>query len=249
MHNDMILIKDLSITYNVRNVNSEKFFSSSFVCREILRSINLSIKEKGITAIIGKNGAGKTTLIKAMTGILYTKPGVVKIWGHNISDNRVKYLFGALFSQKSSLLQEHSLIENIKLTQAIYCISNSMQESINNYIKKSNLWGIKDRPIKTYSLGERIKAEIVNIFAFNPKILFLDEPTLGLDIESQKYLRQILNQYVADFDAHIILTSHNLQDIIQLADITYLLINGRLQQVESSGNYNQDILNLERVLS
>lgn len=249
MYSDEILrVEDLNITYQVRNIEAKNLFSSRKTNRQVIKGLDLVITDKGISSIVGKNGAGKTTLIKAMTGILYTKPGIIKILGQPLTQRKLKYSYGVLFSNKSSLLPEHSLLENINLTQALYNQSNKHSIDLDNYIRECGLWEIRKRPLKTYSLGEKIKAELINLFAFQPKLLFLDEPTIGLDIESQKYVRQILNKYVNDFHAHIILTSHNLKDIVELSQKTYLLDNGSLQIIELTGDQHHDMLKLEGLL-
>ncbi|KAB8036079.1 ATP-binding cassette domain-containing protein [Silvanigrella paludirubra] len=253
---DFICIKNLEVVYQVRKITNHTnfkqklihIFKSEYEYRTILNNVNLNLNKPGITSIVGKNGSGKTTLIKSIVGIISAKNGVISIFGENISKKHFLNNIGVIFSQKSSLFMENSLIENLQMTLSIYRKSHSINKEINDYISIFDLNKIKDKAIKTYSLGERMKAEIVNLFSYKPKLLFLDEPTIGLDLQSQKYVRDMLKKYINENQAHVLLTSHNLKDILELSDEIYLLNDGLLSKTSIMNYNNENLEYLERIL-
>lgn len=254
--NNFICVENLKVVYQVRKISENKcfkskvfsLFKSEYEYRTVLNNVNILLKEEGITSIIGKNGSGKTTLIKAIVGIIHKKSGKIFVLNSDIKNRKFLCQVGVLFSQKSSMFLENSLIENLKMTLAIYNKKSTICEQINEYIHNFNLEKIKDKAIKTYSLGERIKAELINLFSYKPKLLFLDEPTIGLDLQSQKYVREMLKDYVKKNRAHVLLTSHNSKDILELSNEIYLLNNGELSKVPITNYKNESIEYLERLL-
>lgn len=254
--NDFIFVNNIDVVYQVRKIaegNNKKnnllsIFKSDYEQRIVLNNLSFSINESGITSIIGKNGAGKTTLIKAIVGIIHINKGSIFVLGNDIKKRNHLYQIGVLFSQKSSMFLENSLIENLKMTLAMYNKKSIITEEIKSYIFDFKLEKIKDKAVKTYSLGERIKAEIINLFSYKPRLLFLDEPTIGLDLQSQKYVREMLKQYSAENHAHILLTSHNSNDILELSDEIYFLNNGYLEKIDNSKYDSKSFEFLEKIL-
>jgi ABC-2 type transport system ATP-binding protein len=236
---EIIEIKNLCLEYEARIVDPSRHFLKNILWakykkQSVLKQLNFSIRSSGITGILGKNGAGKTTLMKILTGLLTPTSGYASVLGFSAAKREKNFLtqIGAIFGQKKMLWPELSLLENMRLTRAIYKISEKdFQEESARLISLFKFGPLVQRQVKTLSLGESMKAEIINILLFKPKLLFLDEPTIGLDISSQLDLRAAIKMYARENDCHILLTSHNLKDIAELADQVYFLSDGRIEKI------------------
>lgn len=236
----IIHVDNLDLCYQVRKIDpSKKWYHGIFKTKIeenwVLKKVNFSISKYGIYAILGKNGAGKTTLLKVLTGILTPTAGHVNVMGFLPHERQKKFLqqIGVVFGAKKMLWPELSLIENYELTTSIYQIDKTLsQKKQKELIELLDLVKLVHRPIKTLSLGETMKAELSHIFLFAPKLIFLDEPTIGLDLLSQRTIRKAIKEYVKDNKCHIILTSHNLRDITELADEIWFLENSQLTRFD-----------------
>ena len=234
----LIKANHLELTYEVRKLGPDRswfkhLLKPVFERHTVLNELMLEVKEPGITAILGRNGAGKTTLIKVLSGILTPTKGEVTVLGYTPSKRSPQLLrqIGAVFGQKKMLWPELSLRENFAITAAVYSLSQKETKARIHYlIEKFNLESFLDRPVKTLSLGESMKAELAGIFLFKPRILFLDEPTIGLDVAAQVALRENIKQYIKDNECHILLTSHNMRDISSLANKTLIMEKGKLTE-------------------
>ena len=237
---NLVQVKDLDINYQVRRITKGRSWYQALLkpeieSRPVLRGVNFLANGVGITAILGSNGAGKTTLLKTLSGILTPTAGEVKILGFNPAKRSRKMLqqLGVIFGQKKMLWDELSLRENFTLTGSIYRIAKTtVEDRESKLIKLLDLTDLCDRPIKTLSLGEAMQAEIANILLFQPKLIFMDEPTIGLDLAAQKSIRQAIRTYVEEIGSHVLLTSHNLRDISELADDIWFLENGQMAQID-----------------
>ena len=234
-------VKNLTIEYETRKIQSEsgiwrQIFLPGYESRTVLQDLSFTIDSPGITAFLGKNGAGKTTLLKALTGLLTPKQGSISVNGYKPIQRKDSFLrsIGVVFGQKRMLWPELSFEENLKLTAALYLIpSDEVQRRIQELVDLFQIGNLSNRPVRSFSLGESMKAEIANILLFRPKVLFLDEPTIGLDLASQVTLRNALMEYRQRWpDCHILLTSHNLQDVEVLAQNIAFLEKGQLQFID-----------------
>lgn len=254
----LIDIKGLELAYEVRDIDPSlpwwrHMFGGAYRRLPVLQGLELSISGRGITAVLGKNGSGKTTLMKILSGILTPSGGRVSVLGHEPSRRSSGFLrqIGAVFGQKRMLWPELSLSENFALTRAVYGIAPAQCLKRAKELKEFfGLGSLAERPVKSYSLGEAMKAEIANVLLFEPRLLFLDEPTIGLDVSAQGTLRQAIKDYAAARDCHILLTSHYMRDVAALAGRVLLLEGGRFAEITADGASEAEFeRRLERELS
>ena len=184
-----------------------------------VKNISFSVEKGEMIAFIGSNGAGKSTSIKMMTGILYPDKGDIDILGFNPVKDRKKlaYEIGCVFGQKEQLWTHLTPYDNFKFFGAIYDIP---EEKVEKKIKELNeLFELKEfmnTPVRNLSLGQRIRCEIVASLIHEPKILFLDEPTIGLDPVVKENIRTLIKRMNKEYKTTIFLTSHDLGDIEKL---------------------------------
>lgn len=191
--------------------------------------ISLSIKEGEFIGLIGPNGAGKTTLIKMLTGIIAPTNGKINVLGYYPNDmkNEFKRQYAVVMGQKSQLFFELTLNDTLRLFKEIYEIPEKEYLDSKEYF--TELFGVKelmDVQVRTLSLGERMKMELIVALLHNPKILFLDEPTIGLDAVASKQIRKFLKEINEEKGTTIILTSHYMEDIKALCKRTVVVNHG-----------------------
>ncbi|PIE77383.1 MAG: multidrug ABC transporter ATP-binding protein [Candidatus Delongbacteria bacterium] len=197
-----------------------------------LKNINFSIdsSEDKIFSILGHNGSGKTTLIKILSGILKpTKYSKIKVLGFNPFDKTTEFKkrISVVNSSRLKLWQDLSINDNIDIFCAIYNINReTCIEFIDNFVDRMKLRNLLDKPIRLFSLGEKIKSELLISFIHSPKLIFLDEPTIGLDIDTQYEIRSFLKEYAKKYGSTIILTTHNIADVEYLSDQIIILKDG-----------------------
>lgn len=168
---------------------------------------------------LGRNGAGKTTLTKMLTGIIAPTSGDIQVLGYYPNDlkNELKQQYAVVMGQKSQLFFELTANDTLRLFKEIYGIEEKEFEETKAYF--TELFGVRDLmdvQVRTLSLGERMKLELMTALIHNPKILFLDEPTLGLDAIASKQIRNFLQTINREKGTSIILTSHYMEDIQSL---------------------------------
>jgi ABC-2 type transport system ATP-binding protein len=248
-----ITIRGLEVAYEVRRLDPSRpwyrgLLRSTIVRKEVLKGLDFTATGAGISAVLGRNGAGKTTLIKAMTGILTPSAGEISVLGYRPSARKRGMLrrIGVIFGHKRAMWEELSLRENLAVTASVYGVDRAAAARRRDELVVSlGLTELLDRPVKTYSLGEAMKAEIANVFLFEPCLIFLDEPTIGLDIAAQTVIRRAIQDEVARRGTHVVLTSHNLRDIAELATAIWFIENGRTSRF-ALGNGSRE--GLERTL-
>lgn len=207
------------------------FFNRKHVEVPSLENVSLTVKEGEVLGLLGPNGAGKTSLLKILSGLIKPKSGTVSVLGENPYNKSNRYLsqIGFVFGQKTQLNWDLPAYDTFELLGAIYSIPNKeLAERIEYF---SELLDFKHKlrtPVRKLSLGERMKAELICSLLHMPKVLFLDEPTIGLDIVSQKTIHQFIKQIVANNKVSVILTSHYMNDIESLAHRICVLQNGIL---------------------
>lgn len=203
------------------------FFFREYRYKKIFDNISIKIEKGSKVGILGENGSGKTTLIKIMSGLLYIRRGKVSVNGFNPYDKDKDFLrnIGVMFSQKSQLEWDLPAIDTFNYLKAIYKIDDDIfNKTIEEYVELLNLKNKLYTPVRKLSLGERTKFEVLAASLHKPKILFLDEPTIGLDINSQIDLRSYINAYASE-DNIVIITSHNVFDIEEICDRVVVLSN------------------------
>lgn len=232
----MIEIENMTFSYKSRVIEGG-FFKNLFKKNEVEKfiftdlSANLLNNQK-ILGFLGKNGAGKTTLIKLFTGILTPNSGTIRVMDINVQ-NRPKLLLqnlGVMFGNRSMLWPELSLQENIDLFNAIYK-QQPKSSKVSYYIEMLKLDSLLKKPSKTYSLGQSVKANLLIHMLHEPKLLILDEPTIGLDVEAQLSLRKIIKEYIESAESRIIITSHNMMDIADICTDIIFVQDGILSSI------------------
>ena len=232
----IIEVKNLSknYKYKVKQENKGFFYNLFYGQEKVVKAVNnisFDVKEGETIAFIGPNGAGKSTTIKMLTGILYPTEGNIKICGLTpIQDrNTLAYKIGTVFGQRSQLLPNLPLTESMEMFGAMYDMD---KDTIKKRIKElSELFNLKEfinQPVRKLSLGQRMRAEIATSLIHNPKIIFLDEPTIGLDVVSKKSLRDLLLKINKEQKVTIFLTSHDTEDIQSICERCVIINHGKI---------------------
>ena len=244
----MIEVSNISKTYKVRKKNKgilaslKSFLKPEYEIIHALSDINFSIKEGEIIGYIGPNGAGKSTTIKIMSGILTPDSGKCSILGRTPWKERVKHVgdIGVVFGQRSQLWWDIPVVDSFELIKDIYKIDqSSFNESFELLKTTLDLNHIINTPVRQLSLGQRMRCEIAASLLHNPKILFLDEPTIGLDAVSKVAVRNFIKTINQTRNTTVILTTHDTSDIEALADRIILigkgqvLFDGHLETIKS----------------
>lgn len=196
---------------------------------QALRNFSMRLNEGEILGLLGLNGAGKTTLIKLLTGILNPNKGKIEVLETSPFKKEKTFLkqIGVMFGQKSQLIWDLPPINTLTMLCEIYGLSHQeFKERLDFFVKKLNIEEQLYQPVRKLSLGQRIKFELICSLIHNPKIVFLDEPTIGVDIPSKMSIYDFLLELNRNSKTTIILTSHDSQDIEVLAKHIVILNNG-----------------------
>ena len=197
---------------------------------EAVKDLTFEVPKGQILGFIGANGAGKSTTIKMLTGILKPTSGFCRINGKIPQDNRQDYVkdIGVVFGQRTQLWWDLALQETYTVLKEIYDVPNSLfnkrMDFLNEVLDLKEF--IKD-PVRTLSLGQRMRADIAASLLHNPKVLFLDEPTIGLDVSVKDNIRRAITQINQEEETTILLTTHDLSDIEQLCDRIFMIDKGQ----------------------
>lgn len=208
----------------------QSLFRRQYEDKTAVNSLSLSIEKGEFVGLIGANGAGKTTLIKMLTGIIAPSSGEIQVLGYTPNDmkNEFKKKYAVVMGQKSQLFFELTLNDTLRLFKEIYEIPEKQFQERKAYF--TELFGVAeltDVQVRTLSLGERMKMELIVALLHDPEILFLDEPTIGLDVMASKQIRNYLKTINRERRTTILLTSHYMEDIRMLCDRTVVMNKGR----------------------
>ena len=232
-----IEVKQISKTFRVAKKKSglresiKSFFKREYVEIKAVDDISFSIDKGEIVGYIGPNGAGKSTTIKMLSGILTPDAGICKINGMVPWKERVRYVknIGVVFGQRSQLWWDIPAEDTFDLLKDIYEIpEEKYQTTKKDLIERLNLYDIINIPVRQLSLGQRMRCEIAASLIHNPEILFLDEPTIGLDAISKQVVREFIKKLNQEKHTTIILTSHDMADITTLAKRIILIGKGKV---------------------
>ena len=207
----------------------KSFFKREKVNINAVDGISFEIEKGTICGILGPNGAGKSTAIKMMCGALYPTRGSIDVMGYSPARDRVKYVqkIGAVFGQKSQLIWDIPPVDSFAMNKAIYGISD---EDYNRRLAEmAELFDVKEvihKPTRVLSLGERMKCEFIMAMLHAPEIVFLDEPTIGLDVIAKNKIREFVTEMNRK-GTTFILTTHDLEDVEQLADNVIIINHGK----------------------
>lgn len=192
--------------------------------------ISFTIEQGEVVGFIGQNGAGKTTTLKVLSGLLYPTSGHVKVLGFDPWDRKPEFQkqFSLVMGQKNQLWWDLPAMETFLLNQAIYEVPEvQFKKTLSMLVELLDVSSILNVQVRKLSLGQRMKCELIAALLHNPKVLFLDEPTIGLDVVMQKTLRDFIKQYNAEFNATIILTSHYMGDVKELCKRAIIIDSGK----------------------
>jgi ABC-2 type transport system ATP-binding protein len=201
--------------------------------REVIAvdSVNLQIMPGEIVGFLGPNGAGKTTTLKMLSGLLYPSSGTVRVLGHEPSQREHAYLqrMTMVMGNRNQLQWDLPALDSFELTRAIYRLPHAaFVEQRDELIELLDLASLVDKPVRNLSLGERMKVEIANSLLHRPQVLFLDEPTLGLDVTMQRRIRTFLAAYNQRHGSSIMLTTHYMADVEALCERVVVIHHGTI---------------------
>ena len=206
------------------------FFSTEYTIKKAVDDISFEINDGEIVGYIGANGAGKSTTIKMMTGILTPSSGRIIVDGVVPYENREKNAknIGVVFGQKTQLWWDLPVSETFPLLKDIYGVSDEEYEERMNYFKE--ILGLDEfflSPVRTLSLAQRMRADLAAALIHNPKIIYLDEPTIGLDVVVKESVRKAIKDINEKYGTTIILTTHDLNDIEELCNRIIIIDSGK----------------------
>lgn len=200
--------------------------------RVAVESLDLSIEPGEFVGLLGRNGAGKTTTLKMFSGLLRPTSGEVSVLGHEPRRRGFEFLrrIAIVLGNKSMLWWDVSTLDNLRLHEALYDLDRrDFEDSVDELGRLLEISGHLDIPVRKLSLGERMKCELMLALIHRPDVIFLDEPTIGLDVVSKAAIRDFLRRLNAERGTTIVLTSHDMDDIDQLCRRVLLIDHGRLE--------------------
>lgn len=207
------------------------FFRRTYKTIEAVKQVTFQIQPGEVVGFLGANGAGKTTTLKMLTGLIHPSAGQVRVAGHVPFQRKSAFLqqITLVMGQKQQLIWDLPALDSLKINAAIYGLSNQeYRQRVGELTEMLSLQGKLNQPVRKLSLGERMKAELLAALLHQPKVLFLDEPTLGLDVNAQVAVREFLREYNKRYGATIILTSHYMADITALCERVMVIHQGQL---------------------
>lgn len=243
---NIIEIKNITKEFKVLNRREglkgslKDLFSRDYKIVRAVDNISMNIEQGEIVGYLGPNGAGKSTTIKMMTGILEPTSGEILVGGNVPYQNRTKNAqeIGVVFGQRSQLWWALPLIESFKILKDIYGVS---EEDYNNmlalYQSLVDIEPLLHKPVRQVSLGQRTLSDILAAFLHNPKIVFLDEPTIGLDVSMKAKIRTLIHALNKEKNTTVILTTHDMGDVDALCRRIVIIDKGKML-------YDNDILHL-----
>ncbi len=227
------LVKNFEITERKQGLmgSISSLFSPKKKTVRALRGISFSIETGELVGFIGPNGAGKTTTLKILSGLLYPTSGFNQVLGFDPWDRKPEFLkqISLVMGQKNQLWWDLPAIETLELNRAIYEIPKKRyKESLDELTKMLGVKRLLNVQVRRLSLGQRMRLELVAALLHKPKVLFLDEPTIGLDVVGQQKMRDFIYDYNKKHDATILLTSHNMDDVFDLAKRVIVIDKGKI---------------------
>lgn len=241
------LNKDFIVSKSYKNVGEyvRRIFSPKKEIIHAIKNISFEIGDGEVVGFIGPNGAGKSTTIKMLTGIIVPTSGSIEVDGITPYKSRKSYVknIGVVFGQRSQLWWDLPVQDSFLLLKKIYKVSDKeYKENLSLFSEILDLENIINRPVRQLSLGQRMRCEIAASFLHSPKIVYLDEPTIGLDIVSKDGVRKIIKYLNKEKKCTIMLTTHDVSDIddlcqrIMIVNKGHLVCDSGIEEIRSLNN-------------
>lgn len=221
-----VVEKEAGLVGSIKNI-----FSPDKKTVRALKEISFEIDQGELVGFIGPNGAGKTTTMKILSGILFPESGFVSVLGHTPWERSPKFLkqIALVMGQKNQLWWDLPAVETFNLNRAIYEISDrKYKEGLDELVSLLDVGNLLTTPVRRLSLGQRMRLELVAALVHQPKVIFLDEPTIGLDLVAQAKMRDFIKDYNRRNKATILLTSHNMDDLVGITKRLILIDKGEI---------------------
>ena len=250
MSQQTIIVENLSKTYQVPEREGafgsavRSFFKRKYKDVKAVQQVNFSISQGKIVGFLGPNGAGKTTTLKMLSGLLHPTGGQATVLGFTPWELKPDYLrsMTLVMGQRNRLSWDIPAADSFLLNQAIYRLpDDEYKETYKELDELLELEPLVKKPVRNLSLGERMKCEIAAGLLHRPKVLFLDEPTIGLDITGQARIREFLREYNKRTGATILLTSHYMADVTALCERIIIIHHGQLKYDGGIGELSRRI--------
>jgi len=227
------LVKDFEVTEREPGLTGafKSLISPKKKIINALKGVSFAIQPGELVGFIGPNGAGKTTTLKTLSGLLYPTAGFVEVLEFDPWKRNPEFLkqISLVMGQKNQLWWDLPAIETFELNRAIYDIpTRSYNENLKELTELLDVEKLLNTPVRKLSLGQRMRMELVAALIHKPKVLFLDEPTIGLDIIAQQKVRDFIYDYNRKYNATVLLTSHNMGDLINLARRVIIINDGKI---------------------
>jgi ABC-2 type transport system ATP-binding protein len=207
------------------------FFRRTYRSVAAVQSVSFQIEPGEVVGFLGPNGAGKTTTLKMLTGLIHPSSGQVRVAGHVPFRRDADFLqkITLVMGQKQQLIWDLPALDSLRINAAVYGIDDRVfRQRVGELSQMLSLEDKLTQPVRKLSLGERMKAELLAALIHQPNVLFLDEPTLGLDVNAQVSVREFLREYNQRYQATVLLTSHYMADITALCQRVLMIYAGRL---------------------
>lgn len=198
---------------------------------EAVKNVSFNIEQGELVGFIGPNGAGKTTTLKMLSGLLFPTNGSAKVLGYTPNDRKNKFLkqISLVMGQKNQLWWDLPAIETFNLNKEIYEVpTEKYKKVLDELVEMLDVGDIIHQQVRKLSLGQRMKCELIASLIHTPKVLFLDEPTIGLDVVMQKRVREFIKGYNKKYNATVILTSHYMDDVKEICNRVIMINEGSL---------------------
>ena len=234
---NMIEVKDLRKEFKSHSSRSglkgafRDLLTRQYKVVPAVNDISFTVKRGEMVGYIGENGAGKSTSIKMLTGILTPTSGIVRVNGMDPHKEREQFVrsIGVVFGQRSQLWWDIAVQESFRLLKKVYNVPDELYHvHMNHVIESLDIGPLLDKPVRKLSLGQRMRCELAAALLHNPPLLFLDEPTIGLDVLVKLKIREFLKEMNAKYNTTVLLTTHDLSDIEALCERVVMLDEGKI---------------------
>lgn len=232
-----IEVNNLSKTFKVHKKEEglrgsiKAIFKREYKDIKAVQNVSFEIEQGELVGFIGPNGAGKTTTLKMLSGLLYPSGGSAKVLGYTPHERNNEFLkkISLVMGQKNQLWWDLPAIETFNLNKEIYEVSDSKYKNVlDELVEMLDVGDVIHQQVRKLSLGQRMKCELIASLIHTPKVLFLDEPTIGLDVVMQKRVREFIKDYNKKYDATVILTSHYMDDVKEICKRVIMINAGKV---------------------